>query len=741
MARSTLAFLLFSLFVPAAFAQRKLTGTETGRTSLPRDLPYQKVIRDHIGTLTEKDFTHGVAADIAAKPTEQDAEYLYRQHLYTLFPQPLVGTKRGTPAVNAPPKLFLLSAIESPEGVKAPPVWPETLMSFVQWKHPGNPYFDNRALKLRSFVTASVMLLMLDDQLDNHPERGGSRADWLAYHLVVVGSPYPGFKDTLPVEVRKAYETLLRKMGRRVLDWGPKGEEPNMDIITNVGLWYVSNALGDASFTKEVEEYSRRFFADPRRVHPAGYFVDNNGIDMGYQGTTNYFAVWLALASQWPFAREAVERSYRLRAHLSLPEPDGKVVGPSHFNSRTSSDAWGDQWSWGGARDIMAALVTNEAAYLVPALAADELKTAADKRAQMYHGQLRENPVNPKGGFIKDDEIISHPWKWRMWHSFNFPGSVNFGYEFYPANAYANRTKLESEKSPYLKSPYLRDESFVRDFEKAFLIGKFPSHAAIIHSGPVGMPGQEDSFFKFSGPLGFGGGQLSAFWTPATGCVILGRRGGNSWSKAFDLVEEWRTWPIHAVSGCRLDGKAFTSGRIAKPDVVAHVQKDHGTITVSGIIPVEQLGQGKVLEGRLVYTRQFTIEANQVTVATSIKSSGQDKVAELYESLPIFLNEASLQPKAEPTTIEFQVNGKWMSATVELQKNVTAIRLTRFKGAVLVTFDQPRNVKLSPTVWTDSYLSRARCRNVLIDLLDKSETPEVLKGEQKLSYRIAAIPK
>src|SRR5262249_34824010 len=153
--------------------------------------------------------------------------------------------------------------------------------------------------------------------------------------------------------------------------------------------------------------------------------------------------------------------------------------------------------------------------------------------------------------------------------------------------SHARALKLEQEKSPWLKSPFLREETFVRDFEKCFTVAKQPTYAAIIHTGPVGSPGQEDGLFKFAGPLGFGGGQLSAFWTPTAGSVILGRRGGNSWSKSFDTVDQWRTWPIHAVSGCKPDGKVFTSARITRPEVSSALAKNEGTVGVSGVIPVE----------------------------------------------------------------------------------------------------------------------------------------------------------
>ncbi len=715
---------------------RKLTGTQGIRTALPDEHPYQQTLRKFLGALTEKDFTHGVQGGLKTPAPGDNPEQLYRTHLLTLMPQPLVGSKRGAPAVNAPPALFVLANIEHADGVKIPPVWPEPLVTFTNWQYAGNIYQGSRALKLRAFVTSAIHLTMMDDQLDHHPERGGARADWFSNQLIITAQPYPGFKDVLPIDVQKAYESGLRRLGQRVLDWGPVGEEPNLDMVAAVGLWHVSKAINDAAFSKDAEAYARRLFSDPRHIHPAGFWYDNRGIDMGYQGTTNFFAVWAALASDWPFAREAVAKSYRLRAHLCLPEPDGKwFVGPSHFNSRTSSDAWGDQWEWSGARDQFASLVTDEAIYLAKLPAQDDLKGAPAKRAIAFNGQIAENPVNGKGGFLKNEELGSQPWKWRLWQSFNFPATVNAGYEYYPTGSYARHAKLQQQNSPLLRSPFQRDESFVRDFAKAFTVAKFPKHAAIVHSGPVGLPGQEDGVFKFAGPLGFGGGQLSAYWTPATGSVILGRRAGNTWDKTFDKIEDWRIWPIHAISGCNLAGKVFTSARIREPDVVADLKDDQGNVQVSGMIPIEQLGQGKVLQGRIGYQRTFQLDAGKVRVETRIRAAGQDKVAECYETIPIYLHDAQRQAKSVPTVIAFQVDGKWLPATSEYHENVAAVKLTRFQGEVGISFDQPQRVKLSPSDWTDTFLSRARCRNVMIDLL-AGAGPTVLKGEKVVRYQI-----
>jgi hypothetical protein len=47
---------------------------------------------------------------------------------------------------------------------------------------------------------------------------------------------------------------------------------------------------------------------------------------------------------------------------------------------------------------------------------------------------------------------------------------------------------------------------------------------------------------------------------------------------------------------------------------------------------------------------------------------------------------------------------------------------------------------LSPADWADTYLSRASCRNVLIDLLENKDEPKVLHSAT-IGYRIAAAQK
>ena len=723
--RTVLALVLLA----ASFAVASSKSAAEDRVRLPQDHAYQRVLRAYMAILKEQDFDHGVTEPITARPSSRDPEYQLRNYIMTMMQQPLVGSKRGTPAITAPSHQFLLSAIEGTDSVRIPPVWPEALIAFVEWDYPGNLYRDNRALKLRAFVTASVQMIMLDAHLDKMPNL--RRSDWLGYQLSYLGSPYLGFKGTLPAEVRKTYVAGLRKLALRIIGYGPKEEEPNMDMSVPIGLWYVIQAVDDPAFTKVAQAQAKLLFTDPKYFHPAGYFVERGGCDLGFSGMTNYWTVWAALATDWPFARDAVHRAYRLRAHLALPEPDGTFAGPSQFNNRLGSPACEDQWHWDGARDQGAAMVTDEAAYLVKMPSEEQLAGAADRRAVMFAGQIKQNTRVQEDGkwrHLRNEEIRGYPWKWRIFQTWDFPAGVNPAYSFYKTGTYAHRLKLEQAKSPYRKSPYEREADFVRDFSGAFVAVKQGSYGAVLHTGPVGHLGPDKQVFQFRGPMGFGGGQLSAFWTPETGSVILGRRQGQNWDKSFDVLDDWRLWPIHAVSGATAAAKVFTSARIRVPAVQTEIEGKRATVKVHGTIPAEQLGQGKVLQGAITYTRVFRIEETKLHVTTTVRADGKDAVAELYETLPVF-HQKDARGQRQMTKIEFQTDRKWALATTDLQKRVAAIRLTRFNGVVEIRFDKPQDVKLSPADWQDTHMTRAICRNVLIDLGGG--------GERSAAYSIA----
>lgn len=698
--------------------------------TLPQDHQYQRGLRKFMGTLVEKDF-EPERKEFMVVPPGEDKDALLRMWILALAREPRIGRKRSAPSVNLPAGQFLLSAIEGPEAVINPWVWPEPLAWFASWDYAGNPYGNSRALKLRAFVTAAVDMMMTDRRQETEPEKGGNRSDYLAPHLVMYSYTYLRVKNVLPREARDAYEAGLRKMCARLIAWGPKGEEVHFELLSAVGLWYACEALDDDGFTEAVDAYVRPLFTDERWFHPAGYFVDNGCYDASFNGMSRYFATWFAIASGREFARKAVEKACRLRAHMMLPEPDGNIFGPSHFSSRTGSDARNEQWEW-AFRYWAEAMLTDESIHLTPLPPDEDLAGAARRKAGEYRAQLRENP-----GYKPSKELKSRPWKFSVWaNTWAFP-MTNFAEDHYREGLYDRLAKLKAENSPLLKMPFQREGDFVRAFEGAFVVAKLGEMGVIVHTGPVSGPAGK-GYYEFPGYYGFGGGALSAFWTPKTGSVILGRRRGMAYEKNMDKLEEWRSWPTHAVSGVKTDGKVFTSARIRRPEAEYGIGKDEAEVRVGAVIPQADRLQGKVLEGMVDYTRRFRINAGGLRVETSVQGYIQDKVAELYEVLPVFLREAGRQSKVEPTRIEFEVDGKWTPATAEFQDKVTAARLTRFDGQVLTKFARPRRVKLSPEDWQDTYLSRAACRNILIDLLETGGEPAILR-EASVAYEIAPV--
>ncbi len=85
--------------------------------------------------------------------------------------------------------------------------------------------------------------------------------------------------------------------------------------------------------------------------------------------------------------------------------------------------------------------------------------------------------------------------------------------------------------------------------------------------------------------------------------------------------------------------------------------------------------------------------------------------------------------------ISLEINGSWVDPTTTLQSGVTAIRIERFTGAVYIEFNAPASVKLSPSDWESDYQTRAKQRNLMIDLLGNGGTAVVLPATTSITYK------
>lgn len=672
LARFALPCLVLFLSAFPAVAQYKQA--QLPLEQLPQEHAYQRELRDFLALLTEQDLVverKEFAITVPAEPEEQ-----YRLWLLTLHP-PRVD------AATLPAAAFTLRAIETGKGLTLPatPAEAQLLAWLAHWDHPQNPYRGSRSLKLRALVLAIVDLVMLD-YLYEHDPQGADRADFLGGNLIWIGYACKCGRDVLPAKARAALDVGLQKHVDRLSKWGPRGAMTDMDLFAPVGLWYVAEAVGTAEVKRQAEAYSKRLFTEPRFFHPAGYFVDVGCFDTSYNGISLYFATWAALASDWPFAREAVTRAYRLRAHLCLPDPDGTQFGPSHMSSRTSADPPRDQWNFAW-RPYAAALATDEALHLAPLPSADALKGAAT-RLNAHFNDMIAKPRQPQPS----------PWKEMHWSNF-----LNFPHEHYQNGHYTRRLRLEKESSPLLQPLYKRADRFVREFDRAFVIARYDDYAAVIHTGPVG-----------DWPHGFGGGQLSAYWTPTAGTTLLGRRRGMQ-GPVKDSLEEWRSWPTHTLAGVTTDGEFLASTMIKEPKIQSKVGEQDAEVLVEGPLPA------KDPKAAPLYQRRFLVKPRGLTVRTTLQAATPIKFTELRETLPVFLHEAG-QVKEAKVKIEFQVDGRWQAAGETAQAKVQAIRVERHQGGMLITFDRPRTVALSPGNWTDGFQTQATCRTILVDLLD-----------------------
>ena len=685
--------------------------------SLPQKHEYQKTLRGFMAKLKEADFLPDYKdLSVVQAGASTNADDAFRTWVFSVAP-PSVGHKRGASSVLVHPALFTVPVIENAPAILRPPAAAAPLVDLADWNYAGNTYYNSRALRLRAFVLGALDMIMLDDLLEAGDANARPNQDSLAGSILNLAYIYPGFRGVVPPEVAESYLVGLKRLVRRTLDHGPKMLPATLGSFTasTPALAVAASLLNDPAITKEAEDYARKVFTDPEFFDAAGYFPFGGTLD-SFNGIALHFAIWGASAGEWPFARDAMAQAHRLRAHLTLPEPDGYLVGPSHMAALTPCEPVHDQWN-GPARDWAAALLTDEAACLTKMPDETDISNGAARVVtsvnQAIHEPAWRGGMNP-----------------RAWS----PGSgahANVGYKYYPNGYYARRVALE--KTDLAKLPVLRKGSFVLRFADEFLVAKTPSHALIVHTGPITNPADPDAGF------GLGGGALSAFWTKAAGSVILGR-GIGAWSPQYKtMFEEWRSLPTHAVSGVTAAGKVFTSAHIARPETTFDVTNTAFSIVAHGLIPSTR--QNEVLfTGTLDYTRRFDSTATGVRITTTLKADSKDAVAELYEVVPVFLRDRDEQRSVTPTAIEFLVGGEWLPATETLTSKVTAARLHRCDGAVDVIFDRPSRVKLAP-VWNCTYMCYPSCRNLLIDLLENTGTPAAIQALREVSYRIEAVAK
>jgi len=698
------------------FLASLLTGPAMAQ--IPQVHPYQITLRTYLGTFDEADF------EVDLQPIVYDPGYFTTKdalHRTWILMEDRGRKMPANTGLRVDAGLFTLPSIER-DGTVYMQVGrnsgffdPLETAWWVAWDYPGNPYFQHPAGINRAFIAAAVDLILTEHNLET--SAANRRSDYIGGYLARLAYVYYVVKPSLPPDIQSAYEDGLRRIFDRLTALYPSGNGgADMETFQLAGLWYAAEAIDDDDLRTRALNHSR--YVLNVIMKGDGYFHEHgdDGIDLSYEGIAQRFIAWAALLYNDATIDGYLEKSARLKAHQTLPEPDGRFTSPSHFNTGTVWGSATDQWHT-YARDHAVAMTTDEAKYLVwtgRVLGSTYFQGLPDEAQMRSDIALAISQRNA-------DTDGSLSWTWnaastavpKAWSPQHWLNGIVPAADLYPAGFYDQLSALASSGSALMSPPMLREPGFIEVFGDDFVVARFGTYGAIVHTGTTVAAWAD-------GVPGLSGGALSAFWTEEGGAALLGMSRGaqNAVSDQWTGAQGWDTWAVQAISGVNAAGQPFSSARNRMPTVERTIEgTERATVIVSGAIGSHdgaRSAPGGAIAGDVAYTRTFTLAESGVTVTSTLVSDGADVVGGLWEMLPLYLRDAG-QTDGD-ARIEWRVGPDWIPATTDFQTGVTAIRSTRFEQPVQIVFEEPRRVKLSPAVWTSPAMG-ARVQNVMIDLL------------------------
>ncbi len=545
-----IGFILFNAISLPAYAQ------------LPQNHPWEVTLRNYMKTLTIKDF------EVPLKPLTWNPELannvsndqLYR---WWLGMHGLPSTKE----FRMDPKYFLLSNIEGNDGKIHMRIGRNSLFDvdacawWAYFDYPGNPHYNEKAVKLRALIPAMVDMMMLTR---NHEQGHNHRSDFAGGNLIEYAYAYYVGQDILPSNVRAAYLEGMREMRNQIIDWGPTGIFGDMDSFALVGMWYIAKATNDSSDIKAAKGYTDTYLK--RWFYPAGYFGHGNAFDATYNGMDLLYLTWTALISDYAPLKEDLNKAYELKEHLTVEDYDPSTNsvmwnGPSHFSTATSGPVSYDQGA-SYARQVGAAMITKHAYPLVIGNGQSINKAVIPNTSDLINSVVSISTYEywANKTFNVSSDYVPQDWSESHWVS-----SIPYDYDFYETGFYDTLTSIVKEKPALFDNPYNRKENFIKHFDNkdriVFTVAKLGGFGVIIHTGRLSNWGGATGRLS-----GLSGGALSTFWTPSTGTVINGVATGYQNPDQQDTWDIWRQWSVNAISGLTSDDKPFSSARNRFPD-------------------------------------------------------------------------------------------------------------------------------------------------------------------------------
>ena len=598
---------------------------------------------------------------------------------------------------------------------------------------PWNPYRKDPAIARRAAAISIVDLLAQAENIFYysssasskegkkygfaHPGQMGFTLTFSAFTLLKV-------KDALPPEVVKSWADALEWFAEGTAKVKPMGPM-NMRLSLPVAFYYCFLATGRPVFKDLCEQWQAKVMFGPD-FSPAGHYWEGTGRspDGSYNGIGLHRVAEMWSISKDPQVLEVLRKAYRLKTYLTLVEPDGKLLGASHFNDRDTASFASDQFT---GREIQFGLEVPDALPFltrIPSVWPEKIDPVRVRKSILDAHKRLSTRVLPAHGWGMAGKYHDAPHQWGM--------AATLPFFLYQENTEA----LMKATTPLPAFPITAKENYTEDFNHEFFVVRRPGYHATLYTGRV-TPGDTGGtniggWLEGEGGIfnGFGGGGLSTFWTPSSGTLLIGRHcAAEGYERATKprFIPGWQDWANHHIVGKTTDNKILTSARVPQPTFERKTAGELETVIASGVMPNHLKKQGAICNANVSYRRRFDFLPTHMEIVTELQTDQPIEFKALYETLPAYL--------ADDTTFGF-LDAKGTAIPSEGVERVTGVKemlVLRKEGGVRVIFAEPATVALvSEKFATWGKQTTVRALQV--------EFPTQLKPGTKASLRYSLVP-
>lgn len=547
-----------------------------------------------------------------------------------------------------------------------------------------NPYHGHEAIARRAAVISVVDLLMQaeshyyyhDPASSKEGRRWGIHQGIMGFTLTFNALTMLQVQAVLPPEVREAWRTGFKFMASETVTQRPTGPA-NMRISLPVALYYAYLATEDEDYLTWYHDWEKKVVFGSI-WSPAGVYIDGGAPDASYNGIALHRVAELYAINPSDSLRGLLEQAYALYNYMSLPEPDGHLLAPSHFNDRCASSFPNDQY-WG--REVIFALDVPAA---IPALRQRWRQLPPD----VLTGRIVKASGTPSGRATQP-----HPWGTVRTH--NWQPVLALPYAMY----HQDIPQLEAAMANSPGLPVQTDQRYERSFHDQFFSIRRPGYAALFYAGPVsdsdsGRTNYRNMLKDRGGWFnGFAGGGLSAFWVEDAGSLLIGRMNQyeNYERDTMELpfgtykIPGWQDWLNNHLIGQTQEGKILTSARCKTPE--GKLAEDGGSLSIKGQIPNTMRRQGPLFDGQIAYQRDYTFHDDRLACKLSVTSDTAHELKSFYETLPVRVSD-------DITLAVLDAGGQALEVGASPLAGVGRLQLRRGQRGVDVVFPEPVTLSL-----------------------------------------------